>query len=283
MLILVITAALLLLLISVAAVFIALDKYQKAKKKSDDLETRALAEAARADGRPRSGSGVDRSAGLQDLLRPDPHPARPETPSNRSEMVSMLTQPRPRPRSRQSLEAAAADMFEGMGTSLNSFFNDISQNMNSVVSQATQLANVATGIARDAQTLIDLGAMPDQIVINQSRSWNLRNITTLLGRGTRTLRTLETRYPGEYQHWGELVRTFMTQIQSGALVIQDNFTEVVSIGGGGAGTNPGVQATVTGPSGPRCSIGGQPTQPEAKASAEPEKTIPTRFERDEVI
>jgi hypothetical protein len=276
MLILAVIAAILVVIISVAAVFIMLSKYQKAKNEAEKhrLEAVVAANAARValGQRPIPGSGVT-SAEMAERLGLDPHPARaPEPPPNRSETGRNLTQPRPRPRSRQSVEGAFSNMFAEMGTSMDSLFNGLTRNMNNVVEQATQLANVATSIARDAQTLIELGVTPNQIVVNQTRSWNLRNLNTLLGRGTRTLRLLETRHPEEYQNWGELVQRFMTSIQSGELVIRDNFIESASM-----------SSVVTGPSGPRCSIGGQPTQPETKAVVEPEKPIPTRFERDPVI
>lgn len=280
MLILGIVATILILIICIASIVHFRDKYKKAIAKGKEAEEklREAANAARvaAGQRPRPGSGVDRS---ERGFPPDP-------PPNRTATGQALTQPRPTPRARPGSSADPfADMsrlFEGMGERMTEAFNNISQSFVSVTEQATQLVDISTAIARDAQTLLELRVTQEHIVVNQSRTWNLHHLAMVNRFNTRDLRRLTaSNSRADHPNWGSLVREFMRMIQSGELVFRDNQIDGASMGSHvvgqqvGASGQPGRQATVNSQA--------QPT-PEASKESEPEKKLPpTRFEREDVI
>lgn len=269
MVILGIVAVVLMLVIGIAAVVHLLDKYSKAK---DEIERqrlsalRAAGDAARvASGQPPiPGSGVDRSE-----IRPLP----PEPPPNRTS--SGRLQNRQRPRARQNIESSFSDLFDSLGDQMTQAFRDVSQAVNSVAEHTSQFASASTSIARDAQTLLDLGFVGDMIALDQSRRSNLQHLSLVSGIRPQTIRALQeletSNRAAEHMNWGRLVQEFMRMIESGELTLDITTTEVTT-----RSRTPRV--TTNPPETQRSST--QQSQPPTEKK---EDLPPTRFEREDVI
>jgi hypothetical protein len=157
-------------------------------------------------------------------------------------------------------------------------FRGVSQAVSSVAEHATQLASTSTAIARDAQTLLNLGFTQEGVTVHQSRSWNLyqlmENSSAEIAREVGRLDV--SNRSADHQNWGQLVREFMRMIESGELTFTENSSQV-SVRTSpraqqrGAENSPGTQARVD----------SQAWSPAKEP--EPEKLPPTRFEREDVI
>lgn len=269
MLILGIVAAVLMITICITAIVHLLGKYSKAKDEAEKQRVRAVVaeDAARvaAGGRPIPGSGVDRSE----------IPPVPEAPPNRTSTGRALTQPRPRPRPRQSIEDSFSNLFDNiMSEQMNQAFAGVSQAVNRVAEQASQLATTSAAIARDARVILGLGFTQSNIELNQSRSSNLQHLSLIDGVRSNTITALQrlerSNRGAEHMNWGQLVREFMRMIEDGELTFTED-SNGVSLRVNrqrGAESSPGVQSGAS---------------PQTPHEPEPEKLFPTRFEREDVI
>jgi hypothetical protein len=264
MLILGIVAVVLMLIICITAVAHLLGKYSKAKDEAEKQRLRAVTaeNAARVAARqpPVPGSGVDRS----EMIPPPPEP-----PQNRNSTGRVQAQPRQRPRPRQSVESSFSNLFNGFGEQMNQAFAGVSQAVNNISEQASQIASVSTNIALDAQTLLDLGFVGDMIELDQSRRSNLQHLSLTPGIRPQTIRALQeletSNRAAEHMNWGQLVREFMRMIESGELT----FTE----------TSTNSRA----PRGQQRRVESRPAVQSPAKEPEPDKPPPTRFEREDVI
>jgi hypothetical protein len=267
MLILGIIEATLILIICVAIVVEFRNRYKRAvaRGKLAEEKLREVTDAARvAAGQPPiPGSGVDRSE-----MRPPP----PDPPPNRTSTGRVQAQPRQRPRPRQSVESSFSNLFNGFGEQMNQAFAGVSQAVSNISEQASQIASVSTNIARDAQTLLDLGFVGDMIELDQGRRSNLQHLSLtprIRPQTIRALQELETsNRAAEHMNWGQLVREFMRMIESGELT----FTET---------SNVSLNTRVS--RGQQRRAETSPTVQSPAKEPEPDKPPPTRFEREDVI
>jgi len=250
MLILGIMAIILVLTICVSTVVYFLGKYHKAKDEAEKQRLRAVSaeNSARvaAGQRPIPGSGVDASELAARYRTPSP----PEPPPNRTESGRVSTRPRTRPRSRQSMESSFTDLFSSMSEQMTQVFTGVSQAVSVVSEQAT----LSVAIARDAQSLLNLGFVQENIQLDQSRRSNLQHLSLIPGVSSRTvtaLQRLETSNRiAEHLNWGRLVIQFMRMIDSGGITFENE---------------------------------NKAPEPTTAKEPEPEKLPPTRFEREDVI